>query len=204
MKSLENQQKNIMQTKSTLILLLAGAMAVTANATPSIGVSYASTEVGVAGSGFGGSTPANFGITSEAVDTHTTSGGLEVYEYEYTLPNLTSDPLSVFDVRFDSLIAGLVGVNGTANDGGFIAGTKFSMDWITPGPGIVTLDFLSTATPIIGQADAQDSGQWQDQDVVVPNAPIPPPPSTPDGGLTITLLGGSLMGLQALRRILAR
>jgi hypothetical protein len=202
MKSLENQQKNIMKKKSTWILLLAGAMAVTANANPTVGTLYPSIEVGVPGSGFGSSTPPNFNITSEAVDTGTTSGGLEVYEYEYTLPNLTADPLSVFDVRFDTLIAGLVGVNGSANAGGFVAPSKLAIDWITPGPGIVTLDFLSTALPIFGQADAQDTGQWQDSgNVVVPNAPIP---NVPDGGLTMALLGGSLMGLQALRRLLVR
>jgi hypothetical protein len=198
MKSLENQQNKIMKTKATLIALLAGAVISGTAHASLINTLIPSTEVGVVNSGLGPSTPVNFDISSEASDTGTTFGGLEVYQYQYNIPDRSSDPLLLADVRLILSEAGLTGA------GNYTTTTSSEISWGAPplgAPGAaVTLWFNSTTLPIIGQLDVQDNGQWQDQDVVIPNAE----PSVPDGGLTMALLGGSLMGLQALRRKLAR
>ena len=76
-------------------------------------------------------------------------------------------------------------------------------------PGLITLSYDSPYLPIYGYATSLDDYTWSDggsagvaggngldNGVVVPNEP----PVTPDGGLTVTLLGGALLGLGALRR----
>lgn len=187
-----------MKTKSTWVALLAGlVISSTAYANVALNTLYTSTEVGVAGSGLGATTPASFNISSEAVTTATTG----VYEYEYNIPNLTSDPLSVFDVRM------LISAAGIVNIGNSSGSTSTELQWTynnttSTGPLLptgATLWFDSTLLPVFGQADAQDNGQWQDQSVVVPNIP-----NVPDGSLTMALLGGAFVGMQGLRRKFAK
>ena len=66
--------------------------------------------------------------------------------------------------------------------------------------------FVSTYPPTKNNADASDlvppSPFASGGQVDVPNAP--PPPTTPDGGMTLSLLGFALMGVEGLRRKLAK
>ena len=69
-----------------------------------------------------------------------------------------------------------------------------------------TLWFVSTYPPTKNSADASDlvppSPFASGQQVDVPNAP--PPPTVPDGGMTLSLLGFALMGVEGLRRKLGK
>ena len=66
--------------------------------------------------------------------------------------------------------------------------------------------FVSIYPPTKNNADASDlvppSPFASGQQVDVPN--VPPPPHTPDGGMTLSLLGFALMGVEGLRRKLSK
>jgi hypothetical protein len=197
MKSLENKQNNIMNTKSTLLTAAAGVLLLAGRCQTVQALSYT-----------GDATLVNGG-TSFVVDSTALSlgGGNWSYTYDFTAPTTANEP-DAFDVYFNTALAGTLSAfagaphNVEAGDvqflyaGGITSGTAYSVS------------FDSTVAPVVGYAAAFDGGEWGGAGpggtsfgVEVPNAL---PPAVPDGGLTITLLGGSLMGLQALRRKLAR
>ena len=186
-----------MNTKSTLLTAAAGVLLLAGRCQTVQALSYT-----------GDATLVNGG-TSFVVDSTALSlgGGNWSYTYDFTAPT-TANPIDAFDVYFNTASAGtLSAFNGAHNvqagdiqylfPGGTTAGTAY------------TVSFDSTVAPIVGYSAAFDGGEWgtsggpggESYGVEVPNAP---PPNVPDGGLTITLLGGSLMVLQALRRKLAR
>jgi hypothetical protein len=207
--NLENLKKeNMKKTFKTFLVTAGAALATTvaqANTTPSVGVTYGSTEVGA-----GAASGVNFNITSIA--TVDGSG----YLYSYTVPASGTVPgtgIDSFTVHFlDTL--GVTSINSPDGWTGVLNPANVGWTHVNDTTEQETYTFFSPYAPIWGYASAQDNGQWSDflaleanaplsgspladDGVVVPNSP---PVTTPDGGLTATLLGGTLLGLGALRR----
>jgi hypothetical protein len=190
MKSLENKQNNIMKTKSTMLAAGAGALLVAALCQTAQANSSSATLTEL-------SIPANsFTVNSTA----TLVAGLWDYTYTFTPPSVL-DALSIY---FNT--AAGAPITAVSAGGVILPG---EIEWLfAPGGGPETLSFDSPIAPIIGYAAGFNGGEWgtlgnpneASYGVEVPNAV----PTVPDGGLTLALLGGSLVGLQALRRKLAR
>ena len=202
-----------MKTLVQPILIAAGialiATAAQANtAIPAITTLYNSTEVGTLGA-----TGMDFGISSEV----TQSGSVYTYTYnvaaaDHRIPGNGIDAFTVY------LLSGIAtSSENTPSGWGTGVQNVNNVNWTTltgDSTANVTFSFTSLYAPIWGYSVAQDAGQWNDftafsgasyapgntgdTGVVVPNTP--PPPPVPDGGLTVALLGVSLVGIQALRR----
>lgn len=210
-----------MKTLVQPILIAAGlalvATAAQANpSTPALGATYLSTMYGQPP--IGGN---NFVISSEV----TQPGGVGTpFYYFYNVADsssaLTGRGISAFTVYL------LSGIATFAENAPGIWGTGVqnvnNVNWTTSGTTgdsatSVTFSFESYFEPIWGYGNSQDAGQWNDYNaystatygangptdtgIAVPNTP--PPPPVPDGGLTVALLGVSLVGIQVLRRKLA-
>ena len=185
-----------MNTKSTLLAAAAGVLLLAGRCQSVHATTYT-----------GDATLVNGGTSFVVDSTAASIAGGWSYTYDFTAPSTANEP-DAFDVYFNTALAGTLSAfagaphNVEAGDvqflyaGGITSGTAYSVS------------FDSTVAPVVGYAAAFDGGEWGGAGpggtsfgVEVPNAL---PPAVPDGGLTITLLGGSLMGLQALRRKLAR
>ena len=132
------------------------------------------------------------------------------YEYVYVFNDKAAGGFSAFSVYFQTVNAGVTGIDqgpdfsvkdAIAYPPQINTGVQPGVQWgfLNGGDtlgGVEDVDFYSPIPPTIGSASGQDGGIWYSGDVVVPNVP--------DCGLTMTLLGGSFLGLQALRRKLAR
>ena len=135
------------------------------------------------------------------------------YNYTYNL-NLPADATTVGTgiADFTVYLLGTVGsdfISGYSNLGTFTTPTPgagaTSVIWNSIGdvdvplnpPTGLTFDFNSPLPPAFSSSSAVDAGAYAQisGSVLVPNVP--------DGGLTIALLGGSLLGLQAIRRKLS-
>lgn len=207
-----------MKTLVQPILIAAGlalvATAAQANpSTPDLATLYNSTEVGISGAAKGN----NFVISSEV----TYLAGTYTYTYNVTASGAAL-PLTGIDAFTVYLLSGIATFNLNQPSGwGVGVQNVNNVDWTTSQHGDTTtstqFSYQSFYAPIWGWAASQNSGQWNDYDafaaadyasgntgdtgVVIPNTP--PPPPVPDGGLTLALLGVSLVGIQALRRRLA-
>jgi len=135
----------------------------------------------------------------------------------------TSEYLYNYAFNTGSIIVGAFTVNGVGQNGfdvtgvntilslnpGFSHNSTFLTDGFIAWNGALTrgpedFSFLSPYAPIAGNAFAQDGKQYLtapagSANSLVPNPPAPSP-SVPDGGLTIALMGGSLVALAGLRR----
>jgi hypothetical protein len=150
-----------------------------------------------------GATPKSFIVTSDVYSDGTPGPSEYKYTYEATvpLPNLLGTPavneFSVFDIgNVASSISNPTGFTG-AYDG------ATTVNWVTASQSTllslknVTFDLESALPPTLGSAGAQDGSSWGDGasgGVYVPGGAVP------DGGLTVTLLGGAFVALGALRR----
>jgi hypothetical protein len=147
-------------------------------------------------------TPSTFTVVSSV----SAGSGIYTGDYQYTYTISASAPLAnnftVEDV-YAAPISGSILVDGVTTTGGFTGGYNPVVDnvnWSQSGSGVASLDSLSFTfdsplPPTIGSAVADDGSSWNDNGstgVYVPN--------TPDGGMTMTLLGGAFLGLSALRR----
>jgi hypothetical protein len=144
----------------------------------------------------------SFGSANITVYSTVTQVG-SLYQYAYWLQaSPTSTGLDAFSIYAANSLTGspaniLFGVN-PANWNGVINGSHVDFD-TAPGIGDLpvnndTFIFTSPLPPVVGTAAGLDDGAYVETSgsVLVPNIP--------DGGLTISLLGGTLLGLGALRR----
>jgi hypothetical protein len=163
-----------------------------AQANPNLGQTYTQLLIG------GSSAP----TTDFSVKSVVTEPLLGLYDYVYTLPS-TSPMLDSFSIDMGAT-AGLGIFNVGSSSALFFGNINgFNVSWTTLPQGTdrptasVVFSFDSTVPPTWGYAAANDHGSWTgiaDADsLVVPGA-------VPDGGLTMSLLGGTLLGLGALRR----
>jgi len=165
--------------------------------------------------------PAQYDYISVATEVDLTAG---VYTYTYTLTTAGTPADSKTPVDIDSFTVGTGGlITGTVNAGSITAtpttfGGVFSgneVSWANVPPGVnypvpatgsgLSFSFTSPDAPIAAYSGALDNSSYVDgdfsgqvpsgDDVLVPGAP-----AVPDGGLTVALLGGSLLGLQMIRR----
>lgn len=199
MKSLENKQNNIMKTKSTMLAATAGAVLVA-------GLCQ------TAQANLIGDTTLVNGANTIAVDSSAVlqTSGPETgdYLYTYSFNDAVAKGLASYTVYFPTAGAGVLGVGGAVADPiTFDSINTADVNWEFNNAGIYvggaeTVWFYSPEAPQLGNNSGQDGGLWgngtggEEYGVVVPGVP--------DGGLTMALLGGSLIGLQALRRKLAR
>jgi len=205
-----------MMTK-TVLMTVGVALAATvaqANVTPIVsGTLYNSMEMGVVGTAHGGGTPATFTIQSEYIAPLSTGvasadegGGAIVngttdYLYLYFQP-VGQPAIDSFTVQFSDIAGAVVAGSAQSINPAWSGNpVAFGVTWQTGTAGDVVgpeeLYFLSPLPPTWGVATIQDNGQWND-DSQNPNGVVIP--NTPDGGLTVALLGGALVGLGALRR----
>jgi len=134
----------------------------------------------------------------------------------------TSEYLYTYSFNSGSLIIGAFTVNGVGQNGFYVTGVNtilsanptfsYNATYLTDGfvtwsggpntaVGQESFSFLSPYAPIVGNAFAQDGHQYLTAPAGSGNSYVPaPPPSIPDGGLTIALMGGSLLALAGLRR----
>jgi hypothetical protein len=127
------------------------------------------------------------------VSSYTDVAGLYTYSYNLT----TTANVGEFSVFFPTSAPGAV-IPGTVV-GGTAAPSVLSQDvtWnFNPEMALsgVTVSFESFLPPSLGIAAALDSTDWG-----INSGPVYVP-LVPDGGLTVALLGGSLLAVQALRR----
>jgi hypothetical protein len=199
-------------------ILIAAGMALVATAaqanpsTPIGGTPYNSLEQTI------GTAP-SFYVTSEAYAPNTgINTSLTLWEYIYITPATGTGGygagagIANFAVNLGN-ITGVTGENAPASwQTGVLNASSENITWNSNGgdqSAQVTFTFLSPYSPVWGYATANDNGPFSDigtfhsptltdSGVVVPNAP-----AVPDGGLTLALLGVSLVGIQALRRKMA-
>jgi hypothetical protein len=131
------------------------------------------------------------------VDSSATFDSVNNYYYYSYVYSGAPNNLASLSVYFTTLTAGVVAPGG---------GTAFNIypgdvNWtINDGLTSDTLSFWSPLAPTLGNTEALDGGSWgngtggEQYGVVVPNTNVP------DNGLTMSLLGGTLLGLGALRR----
>jgi hypothetical protein len=131
------------------------------------------------------------------------------YAYVYQFSG-APDALSALSVYFSTAgtyVAGSLSASGLTAPGALSATGANSSDvyWqFSPNTTGATLTFASTLPAILGDASAQDGGLWGNgTGGTAYGVVIPDPPTVPDGSLTMTLLGGTLVGLGALRRKLS-
>ena len=143
--------------------------------------------------------PHTFTVTS-TVFSDGVAGDPAEYEYKYTV-SATAPSVDQFSV--EGIIHSFeLGIQNPAGFTGVLTGTEVNWNTPTTVPATETsLDNLvftltSPYGPESGNAGAQDSATWSDIGSVGVNVPG----NLPDGGLTMTLLGGTLLGLGALRR----
>jgi hypothetical protein len=132
---------------------------------------------------------ANITVDSSVSET----AGIYTYSYDLTTPANVGE----FSVFFPTTAPGAV-IPGTVL-GGTAAPSILGQDvtWnFSPEEPLsgVTVSFESYLPPSVGIAAALDSTDWG-----VNSGPVYVP-LVPDGGLTVTLLGGSLVAIQGLRR----
>jgi hypothetical protein len=131
----------------------------------------------------------------------------------------TSEYLYDYSFNSGSILIGAFSVNGVGQNGFYVtgvntilsanAGFTYNSTYLTDGfvtwsgpttTGSEDFSFLSPYAPIVGNAFAQDGHQYLTAPAGSGNSYVPNPPSVPDGGLTIALMGGSLLALAGLRR----
>ncbi|HZM06141.1 MAG TPA: VPDSG-CTERM sorting domain-containing protein, partial [Candidatus Saccharimonadales bacterium] len=149
--------------------------------------------------GNGPAVPAgNFVLTSS--DSYDVGLSLYVYTYSFTLPSTYS--IDTFEVNFAASAGNLsheVGGNYLSITPAYSINDNNDIGFqYNPEKGAsLTVSFDSPYAPTTGTASAQDTYDWES---ATHNVLVPGVPTVPDGGLTVALLGGSLLGLQMIRR----
>jgi hypothetical protein len=196
-------QSNMKSIKSMVGVLLGGAVAGALMCQSAYGVPLDTPGTSVLPSVFGGGKA----VTINWEVSTTLHSGLYTYEYQVvngSAPGFAngSANLDFFSVSFNTGNASVGGAN--PNNATHIVPTD--VDW-TYGPLAIggstpalntagVLYFTSPIPPTLGPADASDE--------IPPSpfvsGPYVPVPATPDGGMTLALLGFGLMGIETLRR----
>ena len=122
------------------------------------------------------------------------------YTYTYVVsPLATGSQYDEVSIYFPTALAGVNTETETANGGGTASATSpipsydVNFRWSLEQGVANTVTFQSPLRPVLGSAGALDNTAYAETfGVWVPNVP--------DGGLTVALLGGALVGLQMLRR----
>jgi hypothetical protein len=145
------------------------------------------------------------------------------YTYSYTINNPAGDVVlggqnngnpeiaESFNINFNTGLEYIPG-SATATTPGWTAGADLivglnGLTWqqLAINNGFSqTVTFQSPYGPVPGAANASDASPPAPWSSLSPNGqmvPVPQPLGAPDGGLTVALLGGSLMALGAIRRI---
>jgi len=150
------------------------------------------------------------GYNVTVVSTVNLSGSLYTYSYQATASGTAGGDYTGFTVYFNTTLASLASITpgNTSGPPSITVNTStIDINWNYGGTGAAqtgpdTYSFTSTFPPGQGFGGAADTtsyggnfGANQSGRVYVPNVP--------DGGLTVALLGGALVGLQMLRRKLA-
>jgi hypothetical protein len=133
------------------------------------------------------------------VDWSVTSVGVGDYLYSYTVPP-PAGGLSAYTVLFDDkpgIVFDVLG--GTANNQVLGVGVNWTFNPVSTNS--QTVSFESMLPPVLGNDQAQDGSVYTS--VLLGGTPAPVP-GVPDGGLTVTLLGFALVGVEGLRRKLTR
>lgn len=142
-----------------------------------------------------------------AVDSSVTGTG--PYTYTYSLSQVALDggidAFSVYSLGAPFTSLSISGITSSSTDfAGIVNGGH--VDWSSGSNGDqqvpLSFSYTSPYAPTYGYTGAADGGTY------APTAPlttanevwVPQIPAVPDGGLTISLLGGTLLGLGALRR----
>lgn len=182
------------RTKSitTVVALLAGLSCVTARAGLTPVTDYAATITAIAGVDTGDTFTLNSNFTP-------TTGGY-IYQYWFSGSPAALNSISVYFTTSVGLPSSINSAGLTPSTDTFTTGIAADdVNWnFSPGAtGAADLSFFSAAAPELGTAGAIDGGTWFGSGVVVPTTPYN---SVPDGGMTISLMGGALLGLGGLRR----
>ena len=131
----------------------------------------------------------------------TTTGGY-TYDYSLSVPagGSTETGVDAYTVYSWSSLAGLgiADLNATSPFSGGVNTTHVSWsDGLVDEPLTLDFNFFSPDAPTQGYSAALDDATYN---ATAGAVYVPTLPAVPDGGLTMTLLGGSLLGLGALRR----
>ena len=127
------------------------------------------------------------------------------YLYEYKVHNTpeTITTVDIYNVGFDTTAPGaFIGgtqIGGTAQINGGVNGLTWDLAAVPVGGSSLFLSFESMLPPVLGNADASDHNipaPWGS----VPGGQPVAVPGIPDGGLTVALLGGSLIALRGVYR----
>lgn len=193
-----NMKLNLVATAA--VVLASGLLSQSAKAVPVvIGDVY---DVTLTDQGPGLYTGDSFIADSQVLAPHTggNTSSEYMYYYQFGEGNHPSPPVPITDVSvyFDNSL----GLADTAQGGIFQNITPTDVEWQF-GSGLSTgsFNFLSPYAPTLGYMSAHDGGLWgavgggNQFGVVVPMAP-----TIPDSATTLSLLGGALVGLGALRR----
>jgi hypothetical protein len=142
--------------------------------------------------------PGTVGSYSITVDSSWTfAAGEYTYSYQITPNNgATYDEASIY---FNTGLAAIFNETGTAQGGSTLTPTMptppydANYHWSAEQTGVESVSFESPIGPTTGYFGAQDNTTYPETwGVFVPHVP--------DGGLTLSLLGGSLLALQVCRR----
>ena len=144
-------------------------------------------------------TPGHFTVSSTAtLQTGGTYNNDYKYDYQFNAvpggQGLISLTVYFYNLGNVDLTTGY----GGGSTGGYLNG---GVNWTFNNPGILSGEvwFYSPISPGFGGITAQDGGTWNSGSGNAPAYGIVVP-GVPDGGLTVALLGGALVGLQVLRR----
>jgi hypothetical protein len=135
-------------------------------------------------------------------------GGVYTYSYQIMNPITDNDTVDILNVNANQayVTSAHGGVGTPVIDA---SGVTWSLSAssganapVPPGGTSPVLTYTSPDGPVLGTAGAQDSSPPSPWGTLAPGGnPVPVPGITvPDGGLTVALLGGSLIALQAFNR----
>jgi hypothetical protein len=133
----------------------------------------------------------------------TLSGSTYTYSYTVVNPSSDSDYVDSYNVTFNTVAPGAYIASSAT--GGIIAPAvaSSSITWditqLLPGTS-TTVTYESLLPPTLGNDNASDAVPPSPWASTAPGGQLVPIPTIPDGGLTVALLGGSLVALQAVRR----
>ena len=201
------------------IAILAGALFAGAVAIPQTQAALIESGTAVLGDVIGTPTPTPEDLT---VDYSVNLTG-STYTYSYTINNPAGDMIlggqnagnpeiaESFQLNFNTALEYIPG-SATSTAPGWTAAADLDINgngltWVQL---LITNGFSQTVTfqppygPVLGAANASDASPPAPWSSLSPNGqlvPIPQPLGVPDGGMTVALLGGSLMALGAIRRI---
>jgi len=202
MKNMKNMKRQIgtVGALTSSALLLAGVLSQTAQANT---ISPGPIVLGTPGSSVM-ATP--YGPVTDYLTANwevTLSAGVYTYLYDVSNPITDTDTVDSYIVTVPSVDV----IGGSAAGGTSATVGPTGVTWTFPPVGLggtsALLSFKSLLPPVYGAANAADSAPpspWSTLALGGTPVPVPGTLTVPDGGLTVALLGGSLIALQALNR----